>query len=231
MANHLDLEEQEQIDQLKHFWNTWGTLISAVLFLVFGSMAIWNGYQYWKNKQSTQAAALLEELHASIRTKDDARVEQALNDIREKYSSTQQAVQAGLLASKQAQENSDKVTSKVKPEDALSWVATSGADEGYKAVARLRLSSLMMEKAEYDEALKQLSFVFPPEFEAIVADRQGDIQMLQKKPTEATQKYLRAYEKSSNNPEYKRLVEFKLNALGINPSSPTVASSGKGATG
>ena len=227
MANHLDLEEQEQIDQLKHFWNTWGTLISAVLFLVFGSMAIWNGYQYWKNKQSTQAAALLEELNVAIRTKDEARVGQARNDIREKYASTQQAVQAGLLASKEAQEN----TGKIKSEDALSWVATSGADEGYKAVARLRLSSLMMEKAAYDEALKQLSFVFPPEFEAIVADRQGDIQMLQKKPTEAVQKYLRAYEKSSNNPEYKRLVEFKLNALGINPSSPTVASSGKGAAG
>ena len=24
MAKHLDLEEQEQIDALKHFWNTWG---------------------------------------------------------------------------------------------------------------------------------------------------------------------------------------------------------------
>ena len=23
--NHLDLEEQEQLDQIKHFWNTWGT--------------------------------------------------------------------------------------------------------------------------------------------------------------------------------------------------------------
>src|SRR5256885_5645964 len=28
MANHFDLEEQEQIEQLKHFWNTWGTLIT-----------------------------------------------------------------------------------------------------------------------------------------------------------------------------------------------------------
>lgn len=227
MANHLDLEEQEQIDQLKHFWNTWGTLISTVLFLIFGSIAIWNGYQFWKNKQSTQAAALLEELNASIRTKDAARVGQALNDIREKYASTQQAVQAGFLASKSAQEN----TSKVKPEDALSWVAQSGTDEGYKAIARLRIASLLMEKSEYDEALKQLAFVFPPEFEAIVADRQGDIQMLQKKPAEAAKKYLHAYEKASNNIEYKRLIEFKLNAIGINPSSPVVATTGKGAAG
>ena len=51
MANHLDLEEQEQLDQLKHFWNTWGTLISTLLILVSGSLVAWNGYQYWKNSQ------------------------------------------------------------------------------------------------------------------------------------------------------------------------------------
>ncbi len=30
MATHLDLEEQEQLDQLKHFWNKWGTPITGV---------------------------------------------------------------------------------------------------------------------------------------------------------------------------------------------------------
>ena len=31
MATHLDLDEQEQLDQLKHFWNTYGTLITWVV--------------------------------------------------------------------------------------------------------------------------------------------------------------------------------------------------------
>ena len=39
MANHLDLEEQEQLDQLKHFWNTWGTLISTAVILIAGAAA------------------------------------------------------------------------------------------------------------------------------------------------------------------------------------------------
>ena len=40
MATHLDLEEQEQLDQLKHFWNQWGTPITSVLVVVLGSFAV-----------------------------------------------------------------------------------------------------------------------------------------------------------------------------------------------
>ena len=100
MANHLDLEEQEQLDQLKHFWNTWGTLISAVLVVVFGAVAAWNGYQFWQNRQATQAAALFDAVEVAVQTDDQARVEQAFSDIRDKYAGTVQAAQAGLLVAK-----------------------------------------------------------------------------------------------------------------------------------
>ena len=53
MAKHLDLEEQEQLAEIKHFWNAYGNLITWVLIAVFGSIAAWNGWQYW---QRTQAA-------------------------------------------------------------------------------------------------------------------------------------------------------------------------------
>jgi predicted negative regulator of RcsB-dependent stress response len=31
MASQLDLEEQEQLDELKHFWKRWGDLIMWLL--------------------------------------------------------------------------------------------------------------------------------------------------------------------------------------------------------
>ena len=33
MASHLDLEEQEQLEQLKAFWKRWGNLITWLLRL------------------------------------------------------------------------------------------------------------------------------------------------------------------------------------------------------
>ncbi|WP_291518642.1 tetratricopeptide repeat protein, partial [Acidovorax sp.] len=70
MAKHLDLEEQEQLDQLKHFWNTWGALISSVVIVVAGSVAAWNGYQFWQNRQASQAAALFESVDVAVRSGD-----------------------------------------------------------------------------------------------------------------------------------------------------------------
>lgn len=52
MAKHLDLEEQEQLDQIKHFWAQYGNLITWTLIVVFGSMAAWNGWNYWQDRKS-----------------------------------------------------------------------------------------------------------------------------------------------------------------------------------
>ena len=77
MANHLDLEEQEQLDQLKHFWKQYGNLITGILILVLGTFAAWNGYQFWQQKQSTQAAAMFDEVEKVVRSGDVAQAERA----------------------------------------------------------------------------------------------------------------------------------------------------------
>ena len=48
MATHLDLEEQEQLDQLKAFWKRWGNLITWLLIAVLGAYAAWNGWNLWR---------------------------------------------------------------------------------------------------------------------------------------------------------------------------------------
>ncbi|WP_298207808.1 tetratricopeptide repeat protein [Acidovorax sp.] len=218
MAKHLDLEEQEQLDQLKHFWNTWGTLISSVVLVVAGSVAAWNGYQYWQNRQATQAAALFDAVDVAAKSGEKARLEQAFGDLKSKYAGTTQAGQAGLLVAKSMQDagNSDGA------KDALTWVAEQSKDEGLKALAQLRLASVLMEQKNYDEALKQVSGSFPPEFASVVADRKGDVLQLQDKRQEAIAEYTKAYKGLEEGVEYRRLVEIKLNALGVSPQGATV---------
>lgn len=225
MANHLDLEEQEQLDQLKHFWNTWGTLISAVLVVVFGAIAAWNGYQYWQNRQAIQAAALLDAVDLAARAGEQKRMEQAFADLRSGYAGTVQAGQAGLMLAKTMQEKSNANSVR----EGLTWVAEQSSNEGYQAIARLRFASVLMDQKAFDDALKQLSGSFPAEFEALVADRKGDILMLMGKRKEAITEYERAYKTLDDGVEYRRLVEVKLHALGVQPQQgAAVASSGGG---
>ncbi len=100
MANNFDLQEQEQLEQIKHFWNTWGTPITWVLIVIMGGLAAWNGYRLWQGSQAQQATALAEAVEMAVQAGDLARVEQAVGDLKSSYGGTVQAGQAGLLAAK-----------------------------------------------------------------------------------------------------------------------------------
>ncbi len=216
MAQHLDLEEQEQLDQLKHFWKQYGNLITWVLILVLGALASWNGYQYWQRSQATKSAALYDEVDRAAKAVDLTKLERAFGDIKDKFGSTDYAQQAGLLSAKVFFENGKADLAK----SALTWIAEKSNNAGYQAVAKLRLSGVLVESKDFDNALKQLSGSFPKEFDGLVADRKGDILALQGKTDEAKAAYSTAYAALPSAIDYRRLVEFKLNALGVDPSLP-----------
>jgi len=98
MAQSLDLQEQEQLDQLKHFWNRYGNVITWGLILVFGAFAAWNGWQYWQRKQATGAAMLYDEIERAVADKDAERMSRSLADMKDKFARTTYAQQGALLA-------------------------------------------------------------------------------------------------------------------------------------
>lgn len=215
MAQHLDLEEQEQLEELKHFWKQYGNLLTWALIVVLSAFAAWNGYQYWQRSQAAQASVMYDEMERALKSGDAARIDRALLDMKERFGGTTYAQQAGLLAAKAYHDKGNVDAARA----ALSWVAEKAADPGYQAIARLRLAGLLMEKKAYDEALQQLSGTFSKDFAALAADRRGDILMAQGKKAEAKAEYAKAYKTFDDQAEYRRLVEFKLNALGVDPAA------------
>jgi predicted negative regulator of RcsB-dependent stress response len=214
MANHLDLEEQEQLDQIKHFWNQYGNLITWALIAVLGAAAAWNGYQYWQRSQATQAAAMFDEVEKVARSGDIQKMERALGDMRERFGSTTYAHQAALLVAKAMVDAGNMQAAK----PALTWVGEKSSDKGLAAVAKLRLSGIFLAEKSYDEALKVLEGDIGAPFLALVADRRGDIYQAQGKKLESKLEYQKAYKAFEDRTEYKRLVEVKLNAMGVDPA-------------
>ena len=213
MANQLDLEEQEQLDELKAFWKKYGNLITIVLTIALAAFAGWNIYQRWQQNQASQAAALFDEVERNAVAGDLPKLERVFADMKDKYPNTSFAQQAGLVAARVFFEGAKPDQAKA----ALTWVAEKSSDNGYQAIAKLRLASVLAESAAYDEALKLLSGSFPAEFSALVSDRTGDIYMLQGKKQEARAEFEKAFKAFDERAEYRRLVEVKLNALGVNP--------------
>ena len=220
MANQLDLEEQEQLDQLKHFWNQYGNAITWLLIAVLGSVAAWNGYQYWQRNQAAQAAALYDEIERVVRSGDIQKSERAFAEIKDRFASTVYTQHAGLLVAKAAYEAGKTDVAKAT----LTWLSEKSSDKGLASIAKLRLASVLIEAKALDEALKVLDGGFTDEFLALVADRKGDIYFLQDKKQDAKTQYLKAYKALDERTEYRRLVEIKLGALGVVVQADVAAS-------
>jgi predicted negative regulator of RcsB-dependent stress response len=215
MAKHLDLEEQEQLDQIKHFWSRFGNLITWALIAVLGAFAAWNGWNYWQNRQATQAAALFDEVQAAAQAADAERLKRALADMQSGFGKTSFAGQSALLAARTFQAAGDGAGSR----EALQWAADNGKEPAYQAVARLRLAALDLAAGEFDKALAWLQAPMPAAFEPLVADRRGDVLMAQGKPAEALPQYQTAWRTLTADVEYRRLVEVKLASLGVDVST------------
>jgi predicted negative regulator of RcsB-dependent stress response len=223
MASPLDLEEQEQLDELKHFWKRWGDLITWVLIAVLGGYAAWMGWQSYSAKQAAQSAALYDTVERAALGGDMALLDRSVSDIKDKFAGTTYAQQAAMLAARVYQGKDRKADAKVQ----LSWVVDKASDEGYQALARLRLAALLIDDKAYDEARKQLTAKTPEAFAPLMADRLGDLAMLQSQPAEAVQHYKTAWKGFEPNAEYRRLVAVKLAALGADPEDTSAVESKK----
>lgn len=223
MATQLDLQEQEQIDSFKHFWSQYGNAITWVLVLVLGGFAAWNGYRYWQTRQAQQASALFDEAQRAAAVGDTQRLQSAYDDVRRQYGSTQLAAHVALIFAKSRYDAGDAKAA----QEALAWVVSKSSDEGLSAVAKLRQASLLIEAKAYDEALTLLSGSFPPSFQGMVADRRGDVLLLQGKKEEAKAAFEQAKKAMPQALEYRRVVDIKLTALGVDVSPSPAAEATK----
>jgi predicted negative regulator of RcsB-dependent stress response len=210
MASHLDLEEQEQLDQLKHFWKQYGNAITWFLIVILGGFAAWNGYQWWEKRQAAQASSMYEEVDKIIGGGDVAAATRAFDDMKQRFPNVFYTQQSALNLAKVAYLSGKADVAK----EALAWAASSKADPALAALAKLRLSGLLIDAKSLEEAGKILTSEFPAEFSGLVADKKGDLALSQGNPVEAVKNFQEATKLLPAQDQYRRLVEVKLAALG-----------------
>jgi predicted negative regulator of RcsB-dependent stress response len=215
MATHLDLQEQEQVDALKAFWQQYGNLITWALvaaLLVYSGIT---GWQWWQRDQSGKAGAMYDELDRAVNAGDVDKSARVFADLKERYPRTAYAQQAGMLAAKVQFDKGLGDDARAS----LAWVVEHAVEDEYRALAHLRLAALMLDAKQYDDALKQLDAVPAGPFAALAADRRGDVLLAQGKKDDARTAYQQAYKAMDDKVEYRRLVDAKLTALGASPAA------------
>jgi predicted negative regulator of RcsB-dependent stress response len=225
MATHLDLEEQEQLDELKAFWNKYGNLITGALIVVLAGLAAWNGWNWYQRDQAEKAAGMFDELDHAVQVGDADRATAVFNDLKQRYPRTAYAEQAGLAAAQIEYQKGQVDAAKAT----LGWVADNAREDEYRAAAHLRLAGVLLDQKQYANALQALDAVKSKPFDALVADRRGDVLMAEGKKDEARTAYQAAWKAMNDKLGYRRLVDAKLTALGAPPAPAASAASGAGA--
>jgi predicted negative regulator of RcsB-dependent stress response len=206
-----DLDEQEQIDQVRAWWAKYGTLVSTGLLIAVIILGGWRGWQWYQNHQSGQARGYFEALEEATRQNGDesvARINAAMKTLRDDYAATDYAARGALVASAALQTRDQIPAARAQ----LEWLAQS-KNPALVPVARLRLAGLLVDQKDYDAALAQLTDA-PAAFTALFDDRRGDILAAQGKSAQARDAWKKALEAMGPANPLAPVVKLKIDALG-----------------
>ena len=187
-----DLEEQEQIAEVKAWWNQYGNRLVNAATIIALIVIAWQGWNWYQRKQTGEAAVIYGALQNAVLSKDTQRIKAASGELLEKFGGTSYAVLGALVSAKAMVDAGDGQTAKVQ----LQWAADHAKDE-LRDIARLRAAAVLLDEKAYDQALGQLSGASSLAFETRFQDMRGDILVAQGKKTEAVAAYRAALAKLS----------------------------------
>lgn len=220
-----DLEEQEQLAEMKAWWKQYGNLLVSLLTAASIGVIAWQGWNWYQRNQTAQASMIYSVLQKSALEKDSQRLKAAIGELLEKFGGTTYAPLGALIAAKAMFDAGDAKTAKVQ----LTWVVDHGKDE-LRDLARLRLAAVLLDEKSYDEALKQLDGNVGAGFFVRFAESRADVFSAQGKTAEARTAYQAALarldeadktgkgknslqDKQANAP-YRETLQQKLDSLG-----------------
>jgi predicted negative regulator of RcsB-dependent stress response len=206
----FDLEEQEQIAELKQFWKQYGTLVVTLALVALVTFAGIQGWRYYKHSQAEQASSLYMKFSEAIRKNDTKDIRTLGKQLMDRFGSTAYGPDAALLLAKANHENGDSAAAAGQ----LLWVIEKSKDVETAELARLMLAGIRFDEKKYEEALRLLESKHSAAWDTLYADLRGDVLVAQGKFAEARAAYKMAIEKSLPTSSYRSVVQIKLDALG-----------------
>ncbi|HAF00848.1 MAG TPA: hypothetical protein DCG63_06085 [Methylophilaceae bacterium] len=205
----FDLEEQEQLDEFKAWWNKHGKVITSILIaalLVYGG---WQVYQYWTNKKSTEASNLYQAL-VTTDLGNVSEIKSQTDKLTSQYSGTPYAGRAAVFAAKASYLAKDTAHSKAQ----LEWAIKNAKESNIQAIASLQLAAMLYENKDYEGAKKVLNENIDVGYVGLKDNLLGDISLAQGKTEDAKKLFESALKNLDPQGKFYQLTKQKLESLG-----------------
>jgi predicted negative regulator of RcsB-dependent stress response len=221
-----DLEEQDQLEDLRAWWRRWGNLVTGVILAVSIGIIAVQAWRWWQQNQAEQASVLYTAVGAAVRANDVPKAKDAMAQLTDKYAGTGYAPRAALLMAKLLFDTGDKAGAKGQ----LAFVIDRTGEDELKQVARYRLAGIQLDDKAYDDALRTLDAKHDAAFAPLYADLRGDVLAAAGRPAEARTAYATALAAFDAKSPYRVYLQVKLDSLGGAPEAASAAA-GTPATG
>jgi predicted negative regulator of RcsB-dependent stress response len=206
----LDLEEQEQVDELKALWKKYGSYFTKGAIAFFVLYGLFQGWGYYQNKQSLSASEAYQSI-VVLDEKNTKEIMQKAESLIENYGGTPYAGRAAILFAKA----SFVEGSKDKAKEKLEWASSHAKESATESIALIQLGQVLLEEKKYEEALKKANDVDNDGYLGLSNDLKGDVLNAMGKKEEAKKAYLEALKRFGPKDPYAKFTQEKLETLGV----------------
>ena len=206
----LDLEEQEQVDELKALWKKYGSYITRGVIAFFVLYALFQGWGYYQTKQSLGAS----EAYQSIVVLDEKNTKEIMRksqNLIDEFGGTPYAGRAAILFAKASYLEGLKDKAKEK----LEWASSHAKESATESIALIQLGQILVEEKKYEDALKKVNDVDNEGYLGLANDLKGDILNAMGKKDDAKKAYQEALKRFGPKDPYAKFTQEKLESLGV----------------
>ena len=198
----VDNTEEEQVQQIKKWWNSNGKQIIAGAVIGLAGILGWNTYSDYQDKQSLNARNLY------LSYASDSSNLGAYDKLTTDFSSSSYSDQAILLMSKYLFDAGSytQALGVIEPliNNPSSLIATTAA---------LRAASIYLQLGQHDQALSILEEQFDDDFSGLIYNLMGDIYLDLGSRSEAQNYYSFAIDNVTEDSNLTQLIQIKLDDL------------------
>lgn len=210
-----ELNDDEQLDELKGWWKRYGNLISTIVLLVAAAFFGWQAWHNYQARKVAEASYTFDQL--LMLTADNAKLDNAGRDQADKlvsqlttdYGRNLYADMARLIQARIAVDSGelDKAIAALKGE------INDGSQSYFVGTARINLARLQIERQHFEDALATLNGAIPEALASRKLETKGDALRGLKRFEEARTAYRQAMTKADelHMPQYG--LQLKLDDL------------------
>ena len=220
----MSQHEEEQIENLKRFWQDYGTPILVGVAIAVSVFAGWRYWQAEKLNSATKAATVFQDMlgaaqRSQLNPDDKAAstdVQRLAKSLKDDYAGTPYAISAAMLQARHAIDRGDNKDA----EKQLRWVLDQKPAEGIRVLATTRLARVLAAGKQHDAAIALLVKEKAAGFEPTLEELKGDIYQAQGKLEEARKAYQAASAALLARDERSPVLELKMADVGVAPPAP-----------